>query len=673
MVKSKLSRVILLTFFILLSVNSLLLAQRRAAAPVPVDTVLVEIRDTNITKRDLRDRISNLPSQHQHRYRTIEGQQQILEMVITEQVFHKKALELGVDRREEVINAINVGLRPVANQIFFEESLAREVPALDARAAEIHYQENIADFTVLPRITIRHLQVDRENLPMVSEAISQSVDFLQLVETYSTNEISSQNRGFIRNIRINGFITGIGTDTELENHIATAAVDPNIVHGPFETTTGIHFFKKLDFEPAVVRPFAEVQFEIAERLSMEREMTFYRGLIGRLRDRYSVVVSSDILDQVNVSNIAPELREISIVTGTHPEIVITLGGFSHILRHEAMTERLDVNDRNVRDRILNREIESRLLSIAALEANTLEIHRNRFEVQQVKLAAILNSFYRTEILGRVEVTDEELLEFYEANTHRYTIPAARNIRQFIAADERAARRYHRSIQRMLRRGREDNIIALVRQESLNSTGDGVLSNVYRNRIIPGIGVDDVYNEKVFTTEIGVLSSIFRNRNNEVVFFYVMNEVPERVRPLAEVENSMINIITRQKANELFEQTLDILIAEYNVITHFDRIVTMITPEELFTLAEEAQRRMSYTEAISFFDLVLTNFTGTEHAYRAMFMKAFVTSEEIRNRDRAIELFEEFLEKFPEGDLNESAEFMLEALKSDTPIELMFGE
>ena len=671
MVKSRLSRVALLAFIILLSFNSLLLAQRRTVAP-QVDTVLVEIRDTNITKRDLRDKISSLPTMHQHRYRTIEGQQQILEMMITEQVFLKRALELGVDQREEVISSINMGLRPVISQIFFEESLAREF-SVDPREAEIHYHENVADYTISPRVAIQHLQVERDDLQRVLEEIYRNTDFLQLIETYSVNERSSQNRGIIRNIRLNGFITGVGMDVELDERIAQASLDPNTIHGPFDTATGIHFFKKIEFEPAVVRPFSEVRAEIESRLRVEREITFFRGLMERLRSRHSVVVLNETLEQANVLNVAPGQRETVIVASTHPEVVMTLGEFSQILRNIAMNERLDVNSRNMSDRILNQEIESRLLYVAAREANTLEVHRNRFEIQQIKLTAILNSFYRTEVLETVVITEDEILEFYENNMHRYTVPAARNIRQFVAADERSARRHHRAIQRNLRRGREDSIIALIRQESLDSTGDGVLTNVYRNRIIPGIGIDDTYNEKVFTTEVGVLSSVFRNRNDQIVFFYVMNEVPERARPLAEVENSIINVIGRQKANELFELVRTELIAEYNVTTHFDRMVTMITPEELFTLAEEAQRRLAHAEAVNFFELVVSNFADTEHAYRAMFMTAFVTSEELRSRDRAIELFEAFLYKYPEGDLNESAEFMLEALKSNTPLELMFSE
>jgi outer membrane protein assembly factor BamD (BamD/ComL family) len=100
---------------------------------------------------------------------------------------------------------------------------------------------------------------------------------------------------------------------------------------------------------------------------------------------------------------------------------------------------------------------------------------------------------------------------------------------------------------------------------------------------------------------------------------------------------------------------------------------MISPEELFNLAEESQRGFDNNSAIHIFQQIITDFPETEYAYRALFMQAFIISEEPRNRDRAISLFEQLLEQYPVGDLNESAAFMLQLLKSGTPIEQLLGQ
>jgi len=153
----------------------------------------------------------------------------------------------------------------------------------------------------------------------------------------------------------------------------------------------------------------------------------------------------------------------------------------------------------------------------------------------------------------------------------------------------------------------------------------------------------------------------------------MEEIPARVRPLQDVESSLRSIIGREKANILFDQKRDELITEYNLVKYLDRIVTMITPEELFNLAEEAQRGFDNQAAVQIFQQIVIDFPETEYAYRALFMQAFIASEDQRQRDRAINLFEQLLEEYPEGDLNESATFMLEMLRTGTPIEQILGQ
>ena len=674
MIKSKFSKIVLLTFVILISANTAIFAQRKTTQSKPAvkDTILVEIKDANITTQDLRDKINSLPSMYRHRYKSVDGQKQILDMMITEQVFYKKALELGYDQNEDVKKAIHDGIKPIANQIYFEELVKKEVK-FNPKDAEDHYNKNRASYSIAPKVTIQHLQIDEEDLTKVKSELNNNADFTEIIKTYSKNSHSAGQNGMIQNIRLNGFITGIGQDSQLDKHISDASIDQHLVHGPFITSTGIHFFKKLNYEPTIIRPFSEVKDEIETRLKAQKENQFYTEHIDKLQAKYKVKFHNELLNQYNVLSILPEQRDVVIAEGNHPEIKLTLGDIGQILRNAAANERMDINNQSIRDNVIKREIESKVLYAAAQDTKIPEKFKNRTEIQQVYLGNVLNSWYRGEIMGKTEVTRDEILEYYAENTDKYTIPGSKNIRQFVAKDEKAAKKHHKAIARMLNRNQEDRIITLVRKESLNSDADGMLSNIYNNKIIPGLGIDETYNNKVFETKTGQLSDIFRNKDNQVVFFYVVEEIEEKVRPLAEVENSLQSIIQRRKANELFEQTKEILLVEYNVVKHLDRIVSAITPEELFTLAEQAQKKFSFGEAIFYFDQIISDYENSDHAYKAMFMKAFVTAEDLKDKAKAIDVFEELLSKYPNGDLNESAEFMLEALKSDTPIEMLISE
>ncbi|MCL2064716.1 MAG: tetratricopeptide repeat protein [Candidatus Cloacimonetes bacterium] len=662
------------SLFLFLVVWGSFFAQENFSHSLDGSIVLVEMQGEQITLLDLLNKIDTLPSLQIPRFRTVEGQKQILDMMITEHVFYLKALELGIDQLDEVQEAIYFSSLPVARAIYLENVVNREFN-FDPRSVEAYYREHISSYTTPPRITIQHLQTTEEGLHVITEAIARGDDFLDIIHDHTTNISSARDRGFIRNIRLNGIIPGIGQDPELERHISEATVDLNHIYGPFHTETGIHFFRKFEYEPAIVRPFDEISEELENFLRMHTEQEIISSHIEGLYRRYNVVIAFNLLDTMNPFQIPPEASGNIFVQSSRPEIRVTLGEIGNIIRNSVPRDtQLDITNRVIQERGIRAEIDKRVLDAAAADANIIENNRDRYEMSEVRLRVILGYFNQKEINEHVDVSREELLDFYENNTERYTIPAHRVIRQFVASDERAANRHHREIRNMLRSRRDqtDKIIEYITNESLQGQNGGLLEHVYRNNIVPTLGVDHFYNNKIFEARIGVLSDVFRNVNGEFVFFYVVEEIPPRVRPLSDVENSLISIIYRRKVAELFEQVQQDLMLHYNVVTHFDRIQTAITPEELFYFAELSQRMGQLNETIAFFDAVINDYPDSEYSYRALFMKGFVSMDNQNNTSMAIEAFRSLLEKYPDGELHESAEEMLKALENNVPLESLIG-
>lgn len=647
-------------------------AQSQTRKITQPDTILVEIKGYDITSKDLSDKIDNLPTSNRGRYKSVEGQKQILEMMITEQVFLKNAVELGIDKREDVKIAIHQALRPVVNEIYYDELLGME-PKITTTELKKYYNENLKNYTIEPRVSIQHLQIREEDLDRVRDMIKlNDVNFVAIIDQYSTNQNSASTKGLIRNIRLNGHISGIGADTQLDSHILEAVVSDQIIHGPFTTQTGIHFFKKLDFEPAIVRPFEEVSDDIESRLSIQREQAYYAKLMENLYKKYKVVTNYDIIPQ-NIYETPPDQMSKNILSGTHEDISFTLGEYMQALR-TAMHEREDIEQPHVRERILKKESDSRVMYAAALDAKIPTRKKDDYQLQQVVLATTLSHWYNIEVYGKIVVSEEEVLKYYHDNIDRITIPASRNIRQFVSADEKEAKKHHKTIAGLLKKNQTEKIIELIKKESKKPEGDGILQNIYANGIIPGIGRDEVYNSKVWSTKVGTLSDIFKNSRNEIIFFYIVSETAPFIRPLAEVELSMRTNVHRQKANEYFEGLKTQLADEYKVVRQYDLLKSRITPEELFILAEDSQRRSAYTEAVNIYDQIINDFSTSEHAYRALFMKAFIIAENIGDTDKALKFFEECLTKYPNGDLNEAIEFMMESLKSgDLPEFLMLEQ
>ncbi len=665
----KLQRITLLTVLFLMLSCAGLFAQtkKNTQTSAKQDTVLIVIDGRKITTEDLRNKINTVPAMNRHHYKSINGQKKILDYLVQREIFYSEALKLGYDKDEEVKKIIHQRLKPIINQIYFDEVLAKDLK-LSEQDLQNYYATNRSAYTIAPRVTIQYLQTNSENLNTVQEQINNRIDFEKIIAEHSLNEFSVDNKGIIRNIRLNGFISGIGRDPELDKLIADATIDHQIIHGPFTTSTGIHFFKKLDYEPTVIRPFAEVKTEIENRLKAQKQNEIYVDLMDKLRMQYNVRFHKAILDSLNVLNIMPNQRNIIIAEGSHPEITITFSEVGQLLRNAASMERMNINDPAVRENIIKREIDSRLLYAHAQNQKIHEKHSNKFEIKDLKIDIIVNHWYSQKIASQIKVSQEEIDKHYIENTDKYTTPASRNIRQFVSQDEKAARKHRRKINGFLKKNQEDRIITYLRNESIKPDGDGLLKHVYQNDIIPGVGKDETYNAKVWDLKIKELSDIFKNRHGDVIFFYVVEETPPSVTPLESIEASIRNIISRRKAQEKFEEIKDDLIVKYNAYPHYELLVSSVTAQQLFDMAEEAQKKFSFAEAIFFFDQIIDDYADTDDAYKAFFMKAFITAEELKDTAKGIALFEEFLDKYKDGDLNEDAKFMLKTLQTGTSIE-----
>jgi len=95
------------------------------------------------------------------------------------------------------------------------------------------------------------------------------------------------------------------------------------------------------------------------------------------------------------------------------------------------------------------------------------------------------------------------------------------------------------------------------------------------------------------------------------------------------------------------------------------MLVILTVEEYFAKSAESQKNRRYNDAIFYYDQIIKYYQNNTDDYKAMFMKAFLYAEELKQTEKSIELFEQFLTQFKTGDLNDSATFMLQELKGET--------
>jgi len=84
-----------------------------------------------------------------------------------------------------------------------------------------------------------------------------------------------------------------------------------------------------------------------------------------------------------------------------------------------------------------------------------------------------------------------------------------------------------------------------------------------------------------------------------------------------------------------------------------------SPEELFGLAQQAENDGNFEKAVDLYTMLLEKYPQNEHNYKAQFMIGFIFSEELKDYDQARTAMQKVVERYPDCDLADDAQWMLD--------------
>ncbi len=93
-----------------------------------------------------------------------------------------------------------------------------------------------------------------------------------------------------------------------------------------------------------------------------------------------------------------------------------------------------------------------------------------------------------------------------------------------------------------------------------------------------------------------------------------------------------------------------------------------TAENLFKSAEVAKSIRTFGKSLSLYDWILERYPNYEKAPTAMFLKAFIIENNMKDDAKAKEIYNQFIKTYPDHDLADDVEFLLENIgKTDEEI------
>lgn len=231
------------------------------------------------------------------------------------------------------------------------------------------------------------------------------------------------------------------------------------------------------------------------------------------------------------------------------------------------------------------------------------------------------------------------------------------------SDERMA-----EAQAALASGTPFDSVAVAFSEHAPTSGiGGDLGWVTDGSPMPYLGNQPEISAALFAAAVGDISGPYATELGPVIF-RVTDRVEEGTKPFEEVRESIVNVLRPARVNSYFrDEVLPGLRNQYQVTIDENAFLPglEVPADSLMELAQ-GMMESSPERAIRYFQLYLERFPEDAKAYQAMFLIGFTYSEYLRDFDNARQAFSAMITRFPDSELSDDAQWMLDNM--ETPID-----
>ena len=112
------------------------------------------------------------------------------------------------------------------------------------------------------------------------------------------------------------------------------------------------------------------------------------------------------------------------------------------------------------------------------------------------------------------------------------------------------------------------------------------------------------------------------------------------------------------------QKISIILATMIIVALVISCSETKTEEEYFTLANEQYGQEAYADAIENFKIILEKYPEGKTTAKSTFMLGFINANSLENLEEAKKYYTLFVEKYPDHDLADDAQYELNTLGQD---------
>ena len=243
--------------------------------------------------------------------------------------------------------------------------------------------------------------------------------------------------------------------------------------------------------------------------------------------------------ETNPENVEASLPPETILAsfGDH---TITLGEFNQLWEEVPEEYKLQLDKSMMLDQMISEKL-------IIQEAKNMGLEEDNYVLEQIKKMTeqiLVQALIEKEILDKVDVNDEEVLEYYEQNMDSFTEKEQIHLYNILLETEEEAQ----DILEQLKAGGDFSEIAKEKSTGPSAAQGGDLEYLSKGTIIPEI------DEVVFGLEVEELSGIVKTDFGFHIL-KITDKKPETVKTLEEVKEDIIQTLLPTKQKEAFDNFL----------------------------------------------------------------------------------------------------------------------
>lgn len=243
--------------------------------------VLATVNGREVLEQDVDMLLRSLDPQRAAQFHSPEGRAQLLEELISQELFYLDAIKTGLDKDQEFISELEKTKEQVLKQFAIHKVL-KDVKVNEEETLS-YYEKNKNQFVEGESVRASHILIDDEDKAKeAAQEIKAGLSFEEAAQKYSACPSSAQGGDL-------GFFTRGKMVPQFEE--AAFKMEVGEISQPVKSDFGYHIIKLVDKKEEDSKSYDQVKEEIRQRMLLIKQQEVYLGKIDQFKKEYEVKVT----------------------------------------------------------------------------------------------------------------------------------------------------------------------------------------------------------------------------------------------------------------------------------------------------------------------------------------------------------------------------------------------